>query len=158
MFCTTLKVVMMYNCPNAWSGATCASQLDSIVHSGNPYCPNLTMSSLIAIKSVTKGYNSISIGNYQVLKGAFLMISTTAQIAIDPVPATYGDVYLSYSFYCFLTSIGASKRLMVNFIYQPTLVFPFSHAYAIPDVYTLMARIPGSTAVQSLDASVNPSK
>ena len=147
----------MYDCPNGLA-STCASRLDSIVNSGWSYCPNLTISTLIATRNVTNGYNSISINNYQVKKGAFLMITTTAEIAIDPVAATYQDVYLTYTYSCFLTKVGPSQRLMVNFIYQPTLVFPFSHYYSIPDVYTLMARIPGTTAVQSLDASINPGK
>ena len=148
-----LKVVMMYDCPNAYTLAPCAPVLGSIT-----YCPNLTMSTVIAQRNVSKGYNSIGINNFQVLKGAFLMITTTAEIAIDPLASTYQDVYQYYPFSCPLASIGPNRRLMVNFIYQPTLIFPFSHAYSIPDVYTLMARIPGSLAVQSLDASVNPRK
>ena len=148
----------MYNCPNAYSAVTCASRLETISNSWLPYCPNLTMSTLIAVRNLSVGYNAIGINNFQVLKGAFLMIETTASIAIDPTPATYPDLYLNYPYSCALQSIGAQKRLMVNFIYQPTIIFPFSHAYAIPEVYTLMARIPGSSAVQSLDASVNPRK
>ena len=128
-----------------------------MVENGSQIVPNITKQ-YVTTYFTQVAYNTIPI-NFPVLKGSFIMIDSNATLAIDPTESLYPDVYLTSTTPSKMKNITKSnyhQRLYVDFVYVPYIVFNVSHTFPVPDVYSLVLTLPGSTIFQSIDVSINP--
>ena len=92
---------------------------------------------------MNKGYNKITIPapGFLAKKGSFLMIKSNVTLLLDPdliVDPQLPDVQLITSGggggSCSATALSA-QRIAFNFEYAPSIQYPVSVSYDVPDVY-----------------------